>query len=264
MISWSLPITIASDALGEPSSATIRTSRMFRTAPGSGSGFGSARSSPAPTSVPSAAASAHGVTNVSPNWPSSVSVMTGSSLQAPSNRRHHTGRVRFLPWQNRFPSSRAPASCAETTSYCGVTGSQKFGGHRHALPPPGPQKRCKRTKGAIKLTTQLFFFVAVVVVVVVVVVVIARVVAARAGAVHRGVVRAGIPGFAWRSAKNKPQKKFALRAKNKTKKTKRTKTPLKNTKKTPKKKNSRLRAKKKPAETSKNTQNKKFRAYARK
>ena len=76
--------------------------------------------------------------------------------------------------------------------------------------------------------------------------------------------RAGIPGFfAWRSAKNKPKKIFALRAKNKQKNPKAQKHPQKtpkkhqtnflrayarkkNTKKhqkTPKKKFSRLRAK---------------------
>ena len=45
----------------------MRASRMLRLAPGSaGSGTGSARSSPAATSLPSVAASVHGVTNVSP------------------------------------------------------------------------------------------------------------------------------------------------------------------------------------------------------
>jgi len=68
--------------------------------------------------------------------------------------------------------------------------------------------------------------------------------------------RAGIPGFAWRSAKNKPKKFFALRAKNTKKNKKNKNTPKKHQKNT--KIFFRAYARKKPAKTSKNTHKKIF------
>ena len=132
MISWSLPTTVASGALGEPSTAMMRASRMFRTAPGSGSGFGSVRSSPAPTSVPSAAASVHGVTNVSLNWPSSVAVMTESSLQAP--------RAAGLPARARRHSCDQLPSDLERISRRERAIERRLGASPARETPPSPSR----------------------------------------------------------------------------------------------------------------------------